>query len=181
LKTNKLTGIQRIIHDIRGVKVILDRDLAGLYQIETRVLNQTVKRNIKRFPEDFMFQLSAEEFTNLMSHFVTSNRGGVRKLPIAFTEQGIAMLSGLLNSDIAISVNIQIMRAFVELRHHLLAESDTGEQISELRKLLLLYIEKNDKRVNDIIIALNNLIAKPPETKSIGFRLEPDIEQGKKQ
>jgi hypothetical protein len=176
---NELTGIQSVIYDIRGTKVMLDRDLARLYQVETRVLNQTVKRNGKRFPEDFMFQLSAEEFSNLISQNVTSSWGGVRKMPFAFTEQGIAMLSGLLNSDIAISVNLQIMRAFVELRHRLFAESGNGSQISELRKLLLLYIEKNDKRVNDIIIALNNLIAKPPKTKPIGFRLEPDEVQRK--
>jgi len=89
--------------------------------------------------------------------------------PYVFTEQGIAMLSGLLNSDIAINVNIQIMRAFVQLRHYVLAKSDTTEQIAELRKLLMLYMENNDSRVNEIIVALNNLIAKPPKTKRIGF------------
>jgi hypothetical protein len=177
---NEATKIQNIIYDIRGLKVMLDRDLAGLYQVETRVLNQAVKRNAKRFPEDFMFQLSSEEFGNLISQNVMSSWGGVRKPPFAFTEQGIAMLSGLLNSDIAISVNIQIMRAFVELRRHFFSETGHGAQIAELRKLLLLYIEKNDKRVNDIILALNNLIAKPPVTKPIGFRLEPDEGQGKK-
>ena len=176
---NELTGIQSVIYDIRGAKVMLDRDLARLYQVETRALNQAVKRNGKRFPEDFMFQLSAEELSNLISRNVISSWGGIRKLPFAFTEQGIAMLSGLLNSDIAISVNIQIMRAFVELRHRLFAGSENGSQISELRKLLLLYIEKNDKRVNDIIIALNNLIAKPPETKPIWFMLEQDEVQRK--
>ena len=176
---NELTEIQSVIYDIHGTKAILDRDLARLYQVETRALNQAVKRNGKRFPEDFMFQLSAEELSNLKSQNVISSWGGVRKLPFAFTEQGIAMLSGLLNSDIAISVNIQIMRAFVELRHRLFAGSENESQISELRKLLLLYIEKNDKRVNDIIIALNNLIAKPPETKPIGFRLEQSEVQRK--
>jgi hypothetical protein len=135
-------------------------------------LNQAVKRNGKRFPEDFMFRLTAEEYANLTSQNVMSSWGGRRKPPFAFTEQGIAMLSGLLNSDIAINVNIQIMRAFVELRRRLVDDTDHEMQIAELRKLLLLYIEKNDKRVNDIIIALNNLIAKPPATKSIGFRLE---------
>jgi hypothetical protein len=169
---NKLTKIQNIIYDIRGLKVMLDRDLAELYQVETRALNQAVKRNEKRFPGDFMFRLTAEECANLTSHFVMSSWGGRRKPPFAFTEQGIAMLSGLLNSDIAISVNIQIMRAFVELRRHFFSETGPGAQITELRKLLLLYIEKNDKRVNDIIIALNNLIVKPPATKPIGFRLE---------
>jgi hypothetical protein len=169
---NKMTKVQNIIYDIRGVKVMLDRDLAGLYHVETRVVNQAVTRNGTRFPEEFMFQRTTAEVASLISQNVTSSWGGVRKLPFAFTEQGIAMLSGLLNSDIAISVNIQIMRAFVELRRHLLTEHVTAEQIAGLRKLLLLYIEKNDKRVNDIIIALNNLIVKPPATKPIGFRLK---------
>jgi hypothetical protein len=177
---NKVTKIQNSIYDIRGVKVMLDRDLALLYHVETRVLNQAVKRNEKRFPKDFMFRVSAEEFSNLISQNVTSSWGGVRKPPLAFTEQGIAMLSGLLNSDIAINVNIQIMRTFAALRRRLLTESVTAEQIAGLRKLLLLYIEKNDKRVNGIIIALNNLIAKPPETKPIGFRLGHNEERGKK-
>lgn len=95
---------------------MLDRDLAELYQVETKVLNQAVKRNIKRFPEDFMFKLSHDETANLRSHFVTSSWGGSRYQPLAFTEQGLAMLSGLLNSDVAIQVNINIMRAFVVLR-----------------------------------------------------------------
>ena len=139
-----------------------------------------MKRNIKRFPEDFLFQLTNEEWDNLKSHFGTLSlryQNGTAKIiekirynPYAFTEQGIAMLSGLLKSDIAINVNIQIMRAFVQLRHYVLSQSGTNEQIAELRKLLMLYIEKNDNRVNDIIIALNNLIEKPKETKTIGFR-----------
>jgi hypothetical protein len=143
---NELTHIQNIIYDIRGVKIMLDRDLARLYHVETRVLNQAVKRNLKRFPKDFMFQLTKKELTNLISQNVTSSWGGIRKPPFAFTEQGIAMLSGLLNSDIAIAVNIKIMRAFIALRHYLLPESGATGQIAELRKLLLLYIEKNDKR-----------------------------------
>ena len=103
-------------------------------------------------------------------HFGTSSWGGKRELPYAFTEHGIAMLSGLLNSDIAINVNIQIMRAFVKLRRYVLKQNGTDEQIAELRKLLMLYIDKNDKRVNEIIIALNNLLATPPEPKRrIGF------------
>jgi hypothetical protein len=116
-----------------------------------------------------MFQLTKSEITNLRCQFGTSSWGGSRYLPYVFTEQGIAMLSGLLNSEIAVKVNIQIMRTFVKLRHYVLAESDTNEQIAELRKLLMLYIEKNDKRVNDIIIALNNLIEQPAKTRKIGF------------
>jgi hypothetical protein len=147
---NGVTKIQNIIYDIRGLKVMLDRDLAELYQVETRVLNQTVKRNIKRFPEDFMFQLSSEEFGNLISQNVMSSWGGIRKPPFAFTEQGIAMLSGLLNSDIAISVNIQIMRAFVELRRHFFSETGPGTQIAELRKLLLRNRSRVRERVKNV-------------------------------
>ena len=110
---NQVELIQSKIYEIRGQKVMLDKDLAGLYQVEVRTLNQAVKRNIKRFPADFMFQLTSAEWEILKSQFVTSNWGGVRKLPFAFTEQGLAMLSGVLNSDIAIEVNIGIMRAFV--------------------------------------------------------------------
>ena len=168
--TGKLEEIQTMIYEIRGQKVMLDFDLAILYQVETKNLNKTVKRNLKRFPDDFMFQLADKEWENLRFQIGTAKKvEKTRFNPYAFTEQGIAMLSGLLNSDIAIIVNIQIMRAFVKLRHYMLDISNTNEQIAELRKLLMLYIEKNDKRVNEIIIALSNLIEQPPKTKKIGF------------
>ena len=168
----ELAKIKKMIFEIRGQKVMFDNDQAALYQVETKYLNRTVKRNVKRFPNDFMFQLTKSEFSDLKCQFGTSSWGGSRYNPYVFTEQGIAMLSGLLNSDIAISVNIQIMRAFVQLRHYALAKPDTDTQIAELRKLLMLYIEKNDKRVNEIIIALNNLIAQPKQTKRIGFNTD---------
>jgi len=126
----KLVPIERIaskIYLIRDIKVMLDKDLAELYGVETRVLNQAVKRHKKRFPEDFMFQLSKSEYDFLISQFVTSKksgRGGARKMPYAFTEQGVAMLSGILNSDRAIAVNIQIMRAFTQLRQMLSTHKD---------------------------------------------------------
>ena len=101
---------------MRGHKVMLDRDLAELYNVETKVLMQAVKRNSRRFPDDFMFQLTQQEFTNLKSQFVTSSWGGTRKLPHVFTEQGVAMLSSVLKSDRAVDVNIIIMRTFVQLR-----------------------------------------------------------------
>ena len=152
---------------------MFDSDLAALYQIEVKALNRAVKRNEKRFPNDFMFQLTGEEWDNLKYHFGTSSWVGKRKLPYVFTEQGIAMLSGLLSSDVAINVNIQIMRAFVNLRHFVQLQNGTNDQIAELRKLLMLYIEKNDKRVNEIIIALNNLIETPPLPKRrIGFNAD---------
>ena len=123
--------IQNKIYEIRGQRVMLDFDLAALYQVTTSALNQAVKRNIKRFPDDFMFQLSKGEFDNLKSQIVTSSWGGTRKPPYAFTEQGLAMLSGLLNSDVAIHVNIMIMRAFVQLRNreNLEAMNDLSEDV----------------------------------------------------
>ena len=126
--------IAKRIYFIRGIKVMLDRDLAELYEVETRVLNQAVRRHTKRFPEDFMFQLTKTEFNNLKSQFVISSWGGVRKMPLAFTEQGVAMLSGILNSDKAIEVNIQIMRAFVKLRHMILDHDELKRELDELRK-----------------------------------------------
>ena len=104
---NELMQIQNMIYEIRGYKVMLDSDLATLYEVETRTLNQAVKRNIDRFPNDFMFQLTKDEFKNLKSQIVTSSWGGARKLPYAFTEQGVAMLSGVLKSKKAIEANIQ--------------------------------------------------------------------------
>jgi hypothetical protein len=168
---NKLSQIQNMIYEIRGQKVMLDSDLAVLYGVELKVMNQAVKRNIGRFPFDFMFQITNDEWDSLRSQFVTSknNRGGRRYVPYVFTEQGVSMLSSVINSERAIEVNINIMRTFVKLRQYVLSKGDTNEQIAELRKLLMLYIEKNDKRVNEIIIALNNLIAQPPKTKKIGF------------
>jgi hypothetical protein len=166
---NELAKIKNMIYEIRGHQVMLDSDLARIYQVETRVLNQAVKRNIDRFPSEFMFQLTEEEFENLKSQFVTSSWGGRRKLPSAFTEHGVVMLSSVLNSKIATQINITVVNAFIDMRRYTLSQSTTNIQIAELRKLLMLYIEKNDKRVNDIIIALNNLIEQPPKTKTIGF------------
>jgi hypothetical protein len=108
-------SIRDKIHIIRGQHVMLDRDLAELYTVETKVLNQAIKRNIERFPYNFMFQLSRDELKNLRSQFVTS-KGGRRYLPYAFTEQGVAMLSGVLKSDVAVKISIQIMNAFVNMR-----------------------------------------------------------------
>jgi phage regulator Rha-like protein len=171
---NELASIQNIIYEIRGQKVMLDSDLARLYEIETKALNRAVKRNLDRFPEFFMFQLTENEYDSLRYQFGTSNerKGGRRYLPYVFTEHGVLMLSSVLNSKKAINVNIEIMVTFIKMRRYALSQSGTDEQIAELRKLLMLYIEKNDKRVNDIIIALNNLTEKPKETKKIGFRTD---------
>ena len=168
----KLTQLQELIYEIRAQKVMLDSDLAALYGVELRSLNQAVKRNSGRFPSDFMFQLTDDEWQKLRSQFVIFNNDTRKYKPYAFTEQGVSMLSSVINSERAIEVNINIMRTFVKLRHYVLSKSDNNEQIAELRKLLMLYIEKNDKRVNEIIIALNNLIGQPPKTKRIGFNAD---------
>ena len=156
---------------------MLDSDLAALYEVETKNLNKAVKRNFERFPDDFMFQLTKIEWENLRFQFGTSSLqyGGRRFIPYVFTEQGVAMLASVLNSPKAVIVNINIMRAFVKLRHYVLSQNNE-QQIAELRKLLMLHIENNDykfskqeKTIEQIIIALNNLIEKPPNSKKIGF------------
>jgi len=173
---NKLTQIQNMIYEIRGQKVMFDRDLAELYGVEIKVMNQAVKRNIDRFPSDFMFQLTDEEWKNQRSQFVTFSQDTRKYKPFVFTEHGILMLSSVLNSGRAIEINIQIMRVFIKMRHYVLSKSDKNNQIAELRKLLMLHIEntdykllEHDKTIQQIIVALNNLIEKPPKTKRIGF------------
>ena len=202
---NDLLTIQNKIYEIRGQRVMLDRDLADLYQVKTGNLNKAVKRNMKRFPSDFMFQLTKEEFEflkkSLIFQFGMSNeelknqvgilrtgRGGTRQLPYAFTEQGVAMLSGILTSDIAVEVNISIMRTFVAIRNMAvsLPIPKTNEEIIQLRKdfeELKLDIEdilRNQNDVNEdtraqldaISTALAELQAKEPtkkERKPIGF------------
>jgi ORF6N domain. len=136
--------VQNKIYEIRGVRVMLDADLAELYQVTTSALNQAVRRNIKRFPEDFMFQLTQGEFDNLKSQIVTSSWGGTRKLPNAFTEQGLAMLSGLLKSDVAVAANITIMRAFVAMRNYIATTSTITAELAEIRAKLEL-LERNDE------------------------------------
>lgn len=184
---DKPDKIQSKIYEIRGQRVMLDRDLAELYQVETKVLNQAVKRNIKRFPSDFMFQLTTEEFANLKSQIVTSSWGGTRKMPYAFTEQGVAMLSGLLNSDIAINANIAIMRAFVAMRNYITTTTQITSELAEIRaKLTLLERadEDNAEAINDlsedmrkeldsIYQAIAALSIKPVQTrKKIGYKKE---------
>jgi hypothetical protein len=167
--------IERSILVIRGEKVLLDRDLADLYQVETRVLIQAVKRNIGRFPSDFMFQLSTEELERWRSQFVMSNpaaRMGLRRRPYAFTEQGVAMLSSVLHSERAVEVNIEIMRAFVRLRQMLASHEELARKLDALEK-------KYDSQFRIVFEAIRQLMAPPtPEQKKrrIGFRDpgEPD-------
>ena len=149
---------------IRGQKVMLSQHLAELYEVEPRALNQAVKRNIERFPEDFMFQLNPEESANLKSQFVTSSWGGIRTAPYAFTEQGVAMLSSVLHSERAIQVNIEIMRAFVRLRQMLSSNAELARKLNALEK-------KYDVRFKAVFEAIHELMT-PPESKKkrpIGF------------
>jgi hypothetical protein len=151
---------------IRGQKVILSTDLAELYSVEARVLVQAVKRNIDRFPQDFMFQLSREEFTHLKSQIVISSWGGLRRAaPYAFTEQGVAMLSSVLRSKQAVQVNIEIMRAFVRLRRILASHADLARKLDALES-------KYDAQFKVVFDAIRQLM-KPPEPKRrpIGFRV----------
>jgi hypothetical protein len=168
---DELVPIENLIYTIRGRKVMLDSDLARLYEVETKALNRAVKRNPERFPEFFMFQLSDTELEVLRCQIGTAKPNVKRRFkPYVFTEQGVAMLSSVLNSTKAIRMNIQIMMTFANMRQFAVSPSDTNEQIAELRKLLMLYVEKNDKRVDDIMFALSKLISAPPQkTKPIGF------------
>lgn len=146
----ELQIIQNRIYEIRGLKVMLDYDLAELYEVETRALNQAVKRNMKRFPIDFMFQLNEEEAEILKSQFVTSSWGGTRKLPFAFTEHGVTMLASVLRSDKAIEVNIQIVRAFIILRQYALG-------YTELNQKLETFMLETNMQFNEIYQALTKL------------------------
>ena len=151
----ELSVIQHKIFEIRGRWVILDRDLAELYGVTTSALNQAVKRNIKRFPPDFMFQLTDEETENWKSQIVITKSiaMGLRRNPNAFTEEGVAMLSGLLNSDIAIDANITIMRAFVAMRNYITTSTQVTAELAEIRAKLQL-LERNDE---DNLEAINDL------------------------
>ena len=151
---DELQIIQSKIYEIRGERVMLDRDIAALYNVETKVLNQAVKRNIKRFPEDFMFQLSKTEFQIWKSQIVTSNsdKMGLRRPPYAFMEQGVAMLSGILNSDIAIDTNIKIIRAFVALRR-IVSIPDTTERFNRIEK----EIASIKSEMNEILADQNDI------------------------
>ena len=165
--------IERKIYVVREQKVMLDSDLAKLYGVATKVFNQSVGRNLQRFPEDFRFQLTEEEFESLRSHIVTSKkgRGGRRYLPYVFTEQGVAMLSGVLNSERAVQVNIGIMRAFVSMRKMLLTNEEVGKKLFEIENKL----GSHDENFKKVFTAIR-LLMNPPDksVKEIGF-----IQRGK--
>jgi aromatic ring-opening dioxygenase LigB subunit len=160
--------IEEKIFIIRGHKVMLSTHLANIYRVSVKVLMQSVKRNIERFPADFMFQLTGEEFRNLKSQFVTSSWGGIRRAnPYAFTEQGVAMLSSILRSRRAIRINIAIMRAFVRLRRIILNNKELADKLVELERK----IEKHDTEIIAIFEVIRQLMEPPPqkEKSKIGF------------
>src|SRR3954468_8955488 len=183
-----MQSIQNRIYEIRSERVMLDFDLAGLYEVETKALNQAVKRNLKRFPDDFMFRLSLEEWQRIRPQSVTAseqaisgrsqivtalqNKRNTNVTPYAFTEQGVAMLSGILNSDKAINMNIAIMRAFVEVRKVLLQEHDLKEQLKNIIERL----GEHDVQLNQIYDAMENLLdekaveRKWDQRERIGFK-----------
>jgi hypothetical protein len=170
----KEENISSIIYHIRGEKVMLDRDLASLYNVETRVFKQAVRRNINRFPSDFMFELSAEEFENWRSQFVTSNsdKMGLRYAPMAFTEQGIAMLSGVLNSLQAVEVNIAIMRTFVKMRQMIHQNQLLNTQLQELERLSKEKWAEHDEKFALIFRAIEEIMEEGNEERGqIGFRI----------
>ena len=159
----KLAIIQDKIYEIRGQNVMIDFDLAELYGVETRTLNQAVKRNMDRFPDDFMFQLTEGEFENLRSQIVTSSWGGARYLPYAFTEQGVAMLSSVLRSERAILVNIEIMRVFVHLRRMLASHAELARRLVALER-------RYDAQFKVVFDAIRELMSPAkPRRRELGF------------
>lgn len=165
-------AIEKRILVVRGRQVMLDEDLADLYGVETRILVQQVKRNVKRFPADFMFQLTKAEAAALRSQIVISNegRGGRRYAPYVFTEQGVAMLSGVLRSDRAIAVNIEIMRVFVELRRVASSYAAIQERLEQLETDIGTRLDEHDEQLGQIFKTLRQLIAPPsPSKKPVGF------------
>ena len=166
-------NIQNLIYEIRGIKVMLDSDLAKLYGVETFNLNKAVKRNIERFPNDFMFQLTKEEYDSLIfqNGISKSRRGGRRFMPYVFTEQGVAMLSSVLNSEQAISMNIRIMRTFVRLKQFALENKELTKRFQELEQYFIKYCKDNEKDKQQIYEAIDLLMDRTNPVK-IGFKIE---------
>ncbi len=170
MTSKKIVPIEKIrdcIIVLRGQKVMLDRDLANLYGVETKMLSRAITRNKERFPDDFMFRLTRQEVTNLRCQFGTSSWGGSRYLPRAFTEQGVAMLSSVLRSKRAVMVNIEIMRAFVKLREIMASHAELAKKLDDLEK-------KYDKQFKAVFQAIRQLMEQPVSpSRQIGFKKDP--------
>lgn len=168
-----IQNIDYAIYIIRGQRVMLDEDLAKIYGVETRILNQAIRRNLDRFPEDFMFQLTKEEFTNLISQIVISRWGGRRKKPFVFTEHGAVMLASVLRSKRAVQMSIEVVKAFVRLRHVLASHKDMEKQLTEIRSFMLKQSNKTDREFRKVWKAIEELTNNENKTtKSIGFRVD---------
>lgn len=165
---NEIIPIQNLIYEIREQRVMLDRDLARLYNVEVKRLNEAVKRNVNRFPNDFMFQLTTKEWKNLRSQIATLSQDKRKYAPYAFTEQGVAMLSSVLNSEQAIAINIQIMRVFVQIKQFALTNKELTERLNEMEHKFIQYARDMNINIEDIYKQLNFLtdITKPSK---VGF------------
>jgi hypothetical protein len=180
--SNQIATITSVIRTIRGKKVILDADLARIYGVPTRALNQAVKRNLRRFPEDFLFQLTVNESENLKSQIVTSSlHGGRRKLPYAFTENGAIMAANVLNSPEAVRMSVFVVRAFVQMRDLLGSTKELAKQLAALEKKLTARLDGHESAIVEVLQRLMNILDPPPpppepETpkRRIGFQVEPE-------
>ena len=168
---NEIAVIQNLIYQIRGYRVMLDSDLASLYEVETKRLNEAVRRNISRFPAHYMFQLSKEEWTNLRSQNSTFKKDIRKYMPYAFTEQGVAMLSSVLNSEKAIQVNIHIIDTFVKMRQWALENKELSERLTELERYFINHCNENNEDMNKIYNALALLMDRTKPAQ-IGFKTE---------
>ena len=167
---NSLVEVKNLIYEVRGYKVMLDSDLAELYEVPTKRLNEAVKRNLARFPKHYMFQLTNEEYESLRSQFATSNktRGGRRYMPYVFTEQGVAMLSTVLNSEKAIQINIKIIDTFVQMRQWALDNKELTKRVADIENYLINYAKDNNKEIEKIYEAIDLLMDRTKPRK-IGF------------
>ena len=168
---NEVIDIKNLIYTIRGQKVMLDSDLAMMYEIETKSLNRSVKRNIERFPDNFMFQLTKEEWDNLRCQFGTFKKDIRKYLPYAYTEQGVAMLSSVLHSKKAIQINIQIMNTFVKMRQWAIENKDLAKRLGDLEKYFIQHCKDNKADVKQLYEAINLLMDRTKPTE-VGFKVK---------